>query len=309
MLMKSRTPSRLEITARLTRGLIKRRLVLARKLPEGAGKALVLATAGVRLLAEHGISAVSGKNFGDTQGVCWMPPANWKHDLLAHGVLCKLFTQGYTVISEAAIPRKGVAKLPDGLVLSPGEQGHWYWLEVENARKSGPHMRHLATAMDAVSRAETKFGDITPKRCMVAYFADAIDERNHRLNHRARIIKAVAEAAHNDLTITFAECGRKGAAGVGDVQLTEVLIVPKCASEILQKLETNGRSGNPKDDVWESHFDSYIAYVWDNGEEHGLWGYQVEDNGKRIPAGYASDLNDGKKLAAALISKLIASKN
>lgn len=113
--------------ARLARGLVNRRLVLSRKLPEGAGQALFLATAGVGMLAEHGIWAASGKSIGQTSGQDWTAPVTWKHDLLAHGVLCELFKRGYKVLPEAEIRRRAgsIAKLPDGLVQTPDSQGQW----------------------------------------------------------------------------------------------------------------------------------------------------------------------------------------
>lgn len=60
---------------RLTRSWLARQLVLARELPERAGRAFVLATAGARLLAEHGVAAASGEDIGETRGESWTPPS------------------------------------------------------------------------------------------------------------------------------------------------------------------------------------------------------------------------------------------
>lgn len=119
VLMKPHTNTSLEAGARLARSLAERQLVLLRKLPEGAGQALVLASAGARLLAENGVSAVTGKDLGKALNGTWIPSLSWRHDILAHCVLCDLHRQGYQVIPEAEIRRQAEAatKLPDGLVM------------------------------------------------------------------------------------------------------------------------------------------------------------------------------------------------
>ncbi|MHA6891287.1 hypothetical protein [Ralstonia pseudosolanacearum] len=125
-----------QLADRLARDWLARRLVIARDLPGSAGRALVLATAGVRLLAEQGIVAASGKDIGKLAEDGWSPPLTWRHDLLAAGILCELHRQGFSIHPETELRRHadhGV-KIPDGICVRGQEV---LWLEVENARKTG----------------------------------------------------------------------------------------------------------------------------------------------------------------------------
>ncbi len=304
-LMKPKTATSLEAGARLARNLIARHLVLSRRLPEGAGQALVLATAGVRLLAEHGISAASGKSIGQTAGERWTPPSTWKHDVLAHGVLCELFKRGYKILPEAEIRRRAVAftKLPDGLAKEPGAQGRWLWLEVENARKSGPNMKHMADAIAAVSSGHVVLLGIRPTACLVAYWRNSVDERGHRLNHRNRVANAVATVSKVDVELMFASVTRKGAAGVGNVDLSKVTIASDRASAILKRLDANGWILDG-DEVWRAQYGERTALVWDQPELGG-WHYMLENAGKAVaPATSAENISAAKRGVAALIASL-----
>ena len=144
-LMWPDSPASRQAADRLARSWIERQFVIVRDLPDGAGRALVLAKAGVRLLAENGIESGSGKSIGKLNGDDWLPPASWRHDLIAHGVLCELHRLGYTVYPEMELRRRASShpKIPDGFAIKSGEG---IWLEVENARKSGKEMHNLADA-------------------------------------------------------------------------------------------------------------------------------------------------------------------
>lgn len=302
-LMKPHTATSLEAGARLARSLIERHLVLSRRLPEGAGQALVLATGGVRLLAEHGIHAASGKSIGQTVCEHWIPPATWKHDLLAHGVLSELFRRGYQVIPEAEIRRRAgsIAKLPDGLVRAPGNEGTWHWLEVENARKSGPNMKRLADAITAVSARQVEVCGIRPIGCMLVFWRNSVDERGHRLNHRDRVSKAVASIARSDVRLTLLECTRKGAAGVADITLTDTTVAADRASAILKRLDANG--WQPDGETGQkTQYGAYMAYVWQDTDAPGTWSYHAEGNGWSGVAGYATGIREAKRGAAGLIA-------
>lgn len=110
-----------EAANRIVRSWEKRRLVIVRELPERAGKAVVLATAGVRFLSENGHKSSSGKDLGSIGPEGWRPPASWRHDLIATGLLVALRKRGYSVIPEAALRRLPTdsTKLPDGLAKAP----------------------------------------------------------------------------------------------------------------------------------------------------------------------------------------------
>lgn len=305
ILMKPHTETTLESGARLARSLADRRLVLVRQLPEGAGRALVLSSAGVRFLGQYGFHATSGKSIGYTSGVSWRPPSTWKHDLLAHGVLCELFRQGYEVMPEAEIRRRATSsrKLPDGLVRSPGPRGQWHWLEVESARKSGPHMHRLAAVIAAVAQGTVELCGIRPTHSIVAYFKQALDERMHQLNHQTRVSNAVALASFTDISVTFAECQRKGAAGVASMHLTNVLIAADRTSAILHRLNAGGWIQDAESEVWQASYGHYSAYVWQDSDASGLWSYQVEQDGTTFPAGYADSMQEAKRCAASAISQ------
>ena len=92
-------------TNRITRGWIARDLVIARPLPDGAGRALVLSACGARLLREAGIEAQSGKDIGEIVEGRWQAPATWRHDLISAGVLADLYVRGYQVSPERELRR------------------------------------------------------------------------------------------------------------------------------------------------------------------------------------------------------------
>lgn len=300
--MKPHTATSLEAGARLARSLISRRLVLARRLPVGAGQVLVLATAGVRLLAEHGICAVSGKSIGQASGQHWTPSMAWKHDVLAHAVLCELFRRGYEVLPEAEIRHRAgnIAKLPDGLARAP--DGTWAWLEVESARKTGRHMHRLANAIAAVSAGQVEICGVRPTRCLVAYASSSFDERGHRLNHRERISRAIAATACSDVQLTFAECTRKGAAGVGTIRLIETTVAADRASAILKRLDASGWRLDEISGVTKAHYGSCRAYIWRDPAAPGTWSYDADGDDWCGAAGYADSISEAKRCAAALIA-------
>lgn len=302
--MKPHTATSLEAGSRLARSLINRRLVLARRLPEGAGQALVLATAGVRLLAEQGIHAVTGKSIGQTVSKEWMPSTAWKHDALAQSVLCELFKLGYVVIPEAEIRRRAgpVAKLPDGLARAP--DGKWLWLEVENARKSGLHMRRLADAIAAVSGTQVEICGVRPSRCLIAYWERSQDERGYRVNHRERVTKAIATQARSDIQLTFAECSRKGTVGISNMVFIEATVAADHTSAVLTRLNASGWYQDEKSGICQAHYGNCTAYVWQDSDAPGTWSYDAEWDSKGVSgkAGYVGNISEAKRCAAALIA-------
>lgn len=302
-LMKPHTATSLEAGSRLARSLINRRLVLARRLPEGAGKALVLATAGVRLLAEQGIHAVTGKSIGQTVGKEWMPSTAWKHDALAQSVLCELFKLGYVVIPEAEIRRRAgiLAKLPDGLARSP--DGTWLWLEVENARKSGLHMHRLVDAIAAVSEAQIEVCGVRPSRCLIAYWNQSKDERGYRVNHYERITRAITAKTRRDIQLTFAKCTRKGTAGISNIEFSEAIVPADYISAVLKRLNANGWHPDEQTGVCKANYGNYTAYVWQDSDAPGTWSYDAGCNGEGSgQAGYAGSISEAKRRAAELIA-------
>lgn len=286
---------------RLARSWVQRQLVIVRDLPDGAGRALVLAAAGVRLLAESGIEAGSGKDIGRFNDDGWLPPATWRHDLLGHGVLCELHRVGYHVYPEADLRRQAVShsKIPDGFAVKGNEGIH---LEVEYSRKSGNEMRKLANALSiAASGQSHPIAGIKPTAAMVAYLPSALDERGYVLSHRMRVRHAIQFATATDLTIYWAKCSLLGNAGVGQVEFQKEVIGTDRVSRITRIMEATG---------WHRHsngalaatYGQHIGYVWH--DEHG-WSYAVETiNGQSIEANYASNLSDAKRSAASVLALL-----
>lgn len=288
---------------RLARSWVHRGLVLERVLPERAGRALVLASRGVQLLADAGIAARSGKDIGKIEDGIWRPQLTWKHDLLATQVLVNLYQRGFDVLPEPVLRRTAgpLAKMPDGLAIG---EDRVIWLEVESARKTGPAMRLLADTLSIVAAGQaTAVCGHRPTQAMVAYLANAQDERGHALSHRARVQRAVAEAARSDVQLTFAECTRRGVAGVGSLQLIHTTVAADRASAILKRLDASGWRLDEISGVTKAHYGSFMAYVWQDPVAPGTWSYDADGEGwVSSAAGYADSITEAKRCAADLIA-------
>lgn len=294
---------------RLARSWVKRGLVLARELPENAGRALVLSAAGVRVLAEHGIEAHTGKDIGKLVSdnddnwhpplkwkTKWIAPLSWKHDLLAAGVLVDLHRRGYEVLPEAHIRRHAglLAKVPDGLAR---KEGIILWIEVESARKTGKAMRDLADALCIVAAREAApVLGLRTTHALVAYQDDAVDERGHTLSHRARVRAAVATLAKRDTPLMWAACKLRGTAGVAEVKYEEDLVPADRAAAIMKRMEW--RQHPEEDGVLVASYGDRLGYVWQYDDDH--WSYQVNDR----PAGFAKTQEAAKRACAGEIASL-----
>ena len=281
---------------RLVRSWLARRLVIARELPDGAGRALVLATGGVRLLGEAGIAAASGKDVGQLVAGEWRPPLTWRHDLLAAGVLVDLRRRGYQVLPEAHIRRHAgqLVKVPDGIAYRDGAV---IWLEVEAARKSGKNMRELADALCAVAdgQAATVLGH-RPTHVMVAYQEGAQDDRGHSLGHRARVRAAVAAAARRSVPLVWARCTLRGAAGVGAVVYEQEVVQADRAVAVRRVLDAGGWRP-AADGCLVATYGKHEAAVWES--EHG-WSYQAAGR----PAEHAATKEEAILACAGVIAGL-----
>jgi hypothetical protein len=305
-LMWPKHASQQVLGSRLAKSLIERQLVIERRLPEGAGRALVLAAAGVRLLAEIGIDAVSGKDIGKELGEHWIPALTWRHDLAAHGVLAGLHRSGYEVYPEHQIRRESgrLVKVPDGLATKGNVV---FWLEVESARKTGPEMRKLAEAVCAVAEGTVhEVMGLKPIVPMVAYYADATDERGHLLDHRARVTRAVQTAATRSTLVMWVACLRRGA-GIGKMTPEKEVLTSDGALRVLRVMNVGGwrpMDGYEVESSW-ANYGSWRAEVWDD-DVHG-WSWTVIDgrtNLEKTPANTADSLSDAKLAAAGFIAGL-----
>lgn len=282
-----------EAANRIIRGWEKRRLVIVRELPDRAGKAVVLATAGVRFLQENGHQASSGKDLGSTSGGEWKPPASWRHDLIAAGVLAELRKMGYGVIPEAELRRKAsdCPKLPDGVLRSP--DGAWIWLEVEHARKTGRSLRDLGKALALASAGEIKaIAGVSCTAALVAYCVTT-DERGYQINHKERVLKAISEHAQKPLEVLIARCEMSGA-GVASLTLEKTRIEPEKWLAVRRVLDSNGWI-ETKDGV-QSHYGRHTVRIWQSNDR---WAYQLGNSFTT----YCETISDAKQQAAQEIAE------
>lgn len=299
-------PSSRHQADRLVRRWLERGLVLARALPEGAGRALVLAQGGVDLLSSEGVNATLGKDIGKLikdpkwhppikYEPLWLPPKTWRHDLLAAGLLVELHKQGWKVYPEREIRQRSgwLAKLPDGLAVRGSEVA---WLEVERASKTGADGRQLADALCAVGAGEAAavLGH-RPTVALVAYEPSARDSRGYALDHRARIKAAVAATSKKPVAVMWAACELRGPAGLGAVTFERETIGADHAARILQRLAWH--PDPTEDGVLVAGYSQYLARVWE--DEYG-WSYQIDER----PAGYADSMTAAKRACADEIAGL-----
>lgn len=284
---------------RVIRGWIDRALVIERKLPDGAGRAFVLSEAGARLLAEAGHpSAKSGKDWGETKGLCWSPNSAWRHDLIAAGVLVRLFEADHKIIPEKTLRREnpGLLKIPDGLAVKGSVV---VCLEVESARKTGQTMRDLTNAIIAANQGHyAVISNFRPNAVAIAYVEDAKDDRGHRLDHRARVTAAIQKAADQDIQIFWLPCELAGC-GVAKVSVQKAQVPADRASRVLKILNANGWCED-ESGCLVAIYGEFKAVVWE--DESMGWSYQVEGIGISPDARLADNKTVAMRGCASLIA-------
>lgn len=277
---------------RLVRTWLKRGLVLQRELPDRAGRAIVLAVAGVRLLATAGIEARSGKDIGTAGNGKWLPPLTWRHDLLGAQVLVDLYRKGFDIVPEPALRRAtagALGKIPDGLALRGRET---VLIEIESSRKTGPAMRHLAKVLCAAGtaqRLELLGRKVT--HTIVGFAENREDERGHKLDHRARVTAAVAATARQDVPTTWAICSMRGP-NVETIRYEHDSIEADRASAVLKIINAGGWVRVPKGLV--GHYGGKRVCVTD---DDGGWCWEA--GGQR---GMAPTLTAAKRAASGALS-------
>lgn len=287
---------------RIIRGWLERHLVIARQLPNGARRAVVLSEGGARLLQEAGeASARSGKDWGETEGTRWSPNLTWQHDLIAAGVLVRLFEEGYDILPERMLRRDNpaLAKIPDGLAWRDSDV---IWIEVESARKTGKAMGDLVNALWTVTSGRCKpVSGHHPTSAMVAYVEQAQDERGYGLNHRHRVTTAIQKLSRQDVRLRWARCHLAGC-GVATLELQTENIAADRVSRVLQKLNAGGW---PEDDrgCLVANYGGFKASVWDD-EDHRCWGYLLEGEG----APKFAEMADNKSAAMRGCANLLAAR-
>lgn len=286
-------------TCRAAQSWLKRGLILVRPLPDGAGRAFVLAAGGVKLLKDAGHDASSGKDFGSMVDSHWTPPATWKHDLLATGVLVRFSASGWTVYPEATIRRqtKKLGKIPDGLIVKNSDV---YWLEVESARKSGKLILELGTALATVASGQMSAvcGHL-PTHAAVAFVADAQDERFYQLNHKLRVSTAIQKESRHDTAITWLSCTTKRS-GLDTISASVELVPADAATKVLKVLDSC--EWRERDGALHSNYGGRQVAIMGNGDNGYI--YAIDDQ-QRFRA---ANITAAKRGAASQIAAMPAQR-
>lgn len=244
-------------------------LLVGRQLPDGAGLALVLSEAGAAELRRHGIAASAGTSWGRSEGGIWSPPGNWRHDILASGVLARWHVDGWRVIPEPELRRldPGRQKYPDGLAVD--HQENVWWLEVEYARKSGENMRRLAHYLAKARTTGVPIAGMTATHPLLVYAAGTRDERGYVIDHKGRLLRALSEIATIDLSLLIVEFDLSGHSlgeGRDDVLNVEANVISRHVGRMKQFGWRSIADG--KTDERECFMAGARAQYWRNG---GHW--------------------------------------
>jgi len=282
---------------RLARDLVENDLVLVRPLPERAGRLLVLSEAGARFLRNEGNEANSGKDIGETEDGVWLAPANWKHDLLAVGVLAKLYERGYEIQPERQVRMHNPAltKIPDGFAWLPERRDEAIWIEVENSRKTGKNMQELAAALCRVSNGNCPpVSGLKPVHVLVAFVADATDERRYKLSHRERVTAAIRRVATRDVIIFWATCTLRGA-GVSKLEVEKEQIAAVTDPRMMTIMQTIDWHLDAETGVFSAQYGERRFYIW--GDEEMGWYFELNDR----PAEQANSHEEALRGCARLL--------
>lgn len=181
----------------LIRRAVSTNLLLPRPLG-GRRHAYVLTRSG----AERARTRLSlGTGWGRMVDGEWSPPRDFEHaERGARFIVWMTARNGYLTRTEHQIAKANprASKLPDGLISPDGQE--WIWLEVENARKSGAEMRHMAKELidielghgRSLALGEGVQGRVQPRRAMIVLPPDTHqDDRGYLLSHQQRIENAV----------------------------------------------------------------------------------------------------------------------
>lgn len=185
--------------------------LIERRLELNFGNAFVLSMRGAEWLVENaGVDATSGAKLGtfrnpkDAETVSgepryWSPAVTFEHDLLAASFLTTIFGEGYKIWTEREIlkyqPNRS-GKIPDGLF--QGKSGKWYWVEVENSRKTGENLRVMAKALVDACK-----GFQFDKNIQIT---DALLVCKRGANHLKRTIEAMEKALPAGSSVTLTTC-------------------------------------------------------------------------------------------------------
>jgi len=273
--------------------------VLVRSLPDHMGQALVLSAAGAAHLRASGCTdAVTGKDWGETRCGDWVAPKTWRHELLALGLLAYLYKEGWQVIPERQLRRKNnLGHFPDGLAIRGNEV---LWIEVENARKSGPHRQHMVQALILASKGEAEeLSGHVANGALLAYAVDARDERGYHLDHRSHIIEAIERQASVDVPLTMAALTVTGTAGVSEVVLEAMTVEAAAVTRQLASIAWGSRAEDADHNAHQYFADDDLEYRY--GEGQFGWWWSVLKGKDEVSSG---DVNSAEAARLALVRQL-----
>ena len=306
-LMWPKNKSNKEQADRLVRSWEERRLVLTRKLPDRAGRAVVLATAGVRLLAEDGIDAASGKDIGVLRDGKWEPPRDWKHHLLAAGALLHLSEMLQNV--KGIIPERSIrkahprlSKIPDGMLIL---EGGVVWLEVESAAKKGKEMERLADALRYVSEGEAPvlLGH-KPNVSMVAFRDDAKDTRGYKLAHQQYVRRAISIRTTQPSTVFWATCKVTQSLTIESLELKKETIDSDKALAIKAHFDRWGwHTSEDTEGILFSRYGDHVVHVFK--DENGDFYWRLKGESWTL----AENISDAKMQCANRVARLLSQES
>lgn len=192
--------------SQLIKKLEEKNLVALRQLPGKNGKALVLLTAGVRLLNNLNMTASSGKDIGNLDDFGnWIPPRNWAHDLLSQRYLLAHAVCGKEFMTERELRQSLIetnslfsnsTRYPDGLLFLNDQV---FALETENASKTGYKRNAMIDNIVKTYHGKApSFNGHNPDYVVV------LANENSRIDHKKNIINALKNIINDDVEFIFA---------------------------------------------------------------------------------------------------------
>lgn len=227
------------LASRLTARMEEKNLAFSRDLPDKKSLAWLLGSAGVEILAAHGISASHGKNVKF--------PLSWIHDIYSHQALFHLFClakfEGKEFKTERELRQQigNNGKVPDALI-KVGEN-LWMWLEVERQKKNGEALTSQTKAIVAAARMK-KWDQFQLAGAIIACPVNFTNPATgHKIDHFSSNKKAIAGFINAPAKVTFLSFQVNAWHNIADCSLETVEIVPDKVSSLSKTIQIVTRRG------------------------------------------------------------------
>ena len=239
-----------------------RGLVLQRKLPQRAGYCYVLAKAGVDFLKENGKKSVTGKDIGRGSGDDWLPPIDWRHQLLTVGTVA-IFDLAHTkekALSDLEIKRLNIPlyKIPDALCHFNDFKGNIYTLfvETENARKTNTKdLKKFIRVFHDVAKGVWQLNGFKPNAIGIVF------DKDNKVNHRLRMTNYLKSNLHIPVLVFWFACTTK-MNGVISFSFDKETIQPDQVEEFIRDINKNGWNKNTNTGKEEGELQSRKLIRW-----------------------------------------------